>query len=82
MKHVYIIDEHRVAWLYNNENVIGEAIKEAIEESNGQLKREDIFYVGKVWNTFHSKDAVRKCLDETLANTGLEYVDLYLVKQF
>jgi diketogulonate reductase-like aldo/keto reductase len=67
------------AWLYSNEDVIGQAIKEAIEESEGKLKREDLFLVSKVWNTFHSKDLVRKCLDETLKNLGVDYIDLYLV---
>jgi diketogulonate reductase-like aldo/keto reductase len=28
------------AWLYSNEDVIGEAIKETIKESNGSIKRE------------------------------------------
>ena len=61
--------------LYNNEDTIGRAIKEALEESNGTLKREDLFITSKVWNTFHSRDAVRQCLNETLTNLNLDYVD-------
>ena len=67
------------AWLYANEAVIGNALKEAINESNGALKREDIFLTSKVWNTHHSKHLVRECLNETLANLQVDYIDLYLV---
>ena len=67
------------AWLYGNEDVIGKAIKEAISESNGKLKREDLFLVSKVWNTHHSKDLVRKCLNDTLQKLQVDYIDLYLV---
>ena len=47
-----------LAWLYGNEDVIGTALRAAIDESNGKLKREDFFLVSKVWNTFHSKGIV------------------------
>jgi diketogulonate reductase-like aldo/keto reductase len=67
------------AWLYGNEDAIGQAIKEAIAESNNQLKREDLFIVSKVWNTHHSRELVRKCLNETLNNLGTDYIDLYLI---
>ena len=67
------------AWLYGNEDVIGRTLKEAIAESNGSLKREDLFIVSKVWNTHHSRDLVRQCLTETLTNLQLDYIDLYLV---
>ena len=67
------------AWLYNNEAVIGQAIKEAIMESNGALKRQDIFLTSKVWNTHHSRALVRENLDETLKNLDVDYIDLYLV---
>ncbi|RNA34194.1 aldose reductase-like [Brachionus plicatilis] len=67
------------AWLYDIEDAIGEAIKEVIQESNGDLKREDLFIVSKIWNTFHSREAARQCLNEILANLGTSYVDLLLV---
>jgi diketogulonate reductase-like aldo/keto reductase len=67
------------AWFYQNENLVGQAVREAIQEANGALKREDLFITSKVWNTHHSKDRVRVSLNETLANLGLDYVDLYLM---
>lgn len=67
------------AWFYQNENLVGQAVREAIQEANGALKREDLFITSKVWNTHHSKERVRVCLNETLANLGLDYVDLYLL---
>lgn len=68
-----------LAWLYGNEDVIGAALRESIAESNGSLKREDFFLVSKVWNTFHSKETVRQCLNESLTKLGFDYIDLYLI---
>ncbi len=81
LKHALKIGYRHIdtAWLYGNEDVIGRTLKEAIAESNGALKREDLFVVSKVWNTHHSRELVRECLNETLANLQLDYVDLYLV---
>ncbi|CAF0941832.1 unnamed protein product [Brachionus calyciflorus] len=67
------------AWLYGIEDAIGQAVREVIEESNGSLKREDLFIVSKIWNTFHSRGEARKCLDEILNNLATPYVDLLLV---
>lgn len=67
------------AWLYQNEKSVGQAIKEAIIESNGELKREDIVLVGKVWNTFHSKEQAEISLDITLKDLQVDYIDLFLI---
>lgn len=71
--------DFRKAWLYGNDEAIGQAIREAIAESNGTLKREDLFITGKVWNTFHSREGVRKNLEDTLTKMGTSYLDLYLI---
>jgi len=67
------------AYIYKNEQHIGRAIREAIAESNGTLKREDFFIVSKLWNTFHAKEEVPVAMDETLARFGLDYLDLFLI---
>lgn len=65
--------------MYSNDEAVGQAIRESIEESNGALKREDFFVVGKAWNTFHSRENLRKHLEDTLATLGIGYFDLYLI---
>lgn len=67
------------AYIYYNEQHIGKGIKEAIAESNGQLKREDFFIVSKCWNTFHSRKKVKQALDDILKRLEMDYLDLYLI---
>jgi diketogulonate reductase-like aldo/keto reductase len=38
------------AWIYRNENEVGNGIHEALEESQGKIKREDLFVTTKLWN--------------------------------
>ncbi|XP_025264453.1 1,5-anhydro-D-fructose reductase isoform X4 [Camponotus floridanus] len=65
------------AWFYGNEKEIGEAIREKIED--GSVTREDLFITTKLWNTFHREELVVPTCKKSLANLGLEYIDLYLV---
>uniref|UniRef100_A0A7S1QFZ7 NADP-dependent oxidoreductase domain-containing protein n=1 Tax=Neobodo designis TaxID=312471 RepID=A0A7S1QFZ7_NEODS len=62
---------------YGNEQQTGAGIRRAIDE--GLVKREDLFVVSKLWNTFHRPENVEVGLRKTLADLGLEYVDLYLI---
>ncbi len=41
------------------------------------MRREDIFVVTKVWNTYNTR--VELALDKSLKSLGLDYVDLFLV---
>ncbi|PPQ69216.1 hypothetical protein CVT24_000013 [Panaeolus cyanescens] len=59
------------AWAYGNEKEVGEGIR-----ASG-VPRSEIFVTSKLWGTYHSR--VEECLDETLANLGTDYLDLYLV---
>ena len=68
------------AWLYGNEEIIGQALKNAINESNGQLKRKDFFITSKVWYTYSSKVAVRKSLEDSLRELQVDYLDLYYLQ--
>ncbi|XP_039218151.1 aldo-keto reductase family 1 member D1 isoform X2 [Crotalus tigris] len=66
------------AFVYYNEHEVGQAIREKIAQ--GKIKREDIFYCGKLWNTCHPPELVRPTLERTLKILQLDYIDLYLVE--
>lgn len=63
--------------LYGNEKEIGKAIQEKLKE--GKIKREDLFIVTKLWNTFHEIEQVVPTCKKSLENFGLDYIDLYLI---
>ncbi|RYO93825.1 hypothetical protein DL766_005089 [Monosporascus sp. MC13-8B] len=66
------------AWFYQNEDEIGEAIRDFLKE-NPSVKREDLFITTKVWNHLHEPEEVEWSLENSLKHFGLDYVDLFLV---
>ena len=62
---------------YGNEVESGQGVARAIKE--GIVKREDLFLVSKLWNSFHDGDKVEPICRKQLKDWGLEYFDLYIV---
>jgi 2,5-diketo-D-gluconate reductase A len=58
---------------YNNEEGVGRALK-----SSG-LDRDDVFVTSKVPNQDQGRDATLRSFDATMADLGLEELDLYLI---
>ncbi|KAG8438714.1 hypothetical protein GDO86_005055 [Hymenochirus boettgeri] len=65
------------AYIYGNEVEIGRAINSKI--SDGTVKREEIFYTGKLWCTFFPPELVRKGLEKSLKDLQLESLDLFIM---
>ena len=62
---------------YGNEKEAGEGVARAIKE--GLVKREDLFLVSKLWNSFHDGDQVEPIVKKQLALWGIDYFDLYII---
>ncbi|KAF5354977.1 hypothetical protein D9756_005533 [Leucocoprinus leucothites] len=65
-----------LAMIYENQDEVGRALKKVIPSV---VKREDLFITSKLWNHSHQPNQVEKELDETLAQLGVDYLDLYLI---
>ncbi|XP_076470621.1 aldo-keto reductase family 1 member B1-like isoform X2 [Babylonia areolata] len=65
------------AWVYDNEQEVGQAIRDKIEE--GVVNRHDLFITTKIWDTYHSRERVKVNLMKSLAKLQTSYVDLALV---
>lgn len=62
---------------YENEEVVGEAIREAIK-SGYIASADDLFITGKLWNGHMDPKDVAPALDGTLKALGVEKIDMYL----
>lgn len=62
---------------YGNEKETGAGLKAVIDA--GLCRREDLWVTSKLWNTYHERDHVRHACERSLADLGLDYLDLYLV---
>ena len=62
---------------YANEAEVGAGLAKAI--AGGLVSREELWITSKLWNTFHDPEHVEAACRKSLADLGLEYLDLYLV---
>jgi len=62
---------------YGNEVEAGQGVARAIKD--GLVKREDLFIVSKLWNSFHDGDKVEPICRRQLKDWGIDYFDLYIM---
>lgn len=61
------------AAVYGNEKSVGKGI------ARSGIDRRELFVTSKVWNTERGYDATLRAFERTLADLGLDYLDLYLI---
>ena len=62
---------------YRTEREVGEAMQEVFK--GGEIKREDVFVITKLWNTNHRPERVKPACEASLKKLQLDFVDLYLI---
>jgi len=62
---------------YRTEREVGEAMKEVF--AAGQIQREEVFVITKLWNTNHRPERVKPAFEASLKKLQLDYLDLYLI---
>lgn len=61
------------AQMYGNEQGVGRGLRES------GVDRASVYLTSKLNNGFHRPDDARRAFDETLAELGTDYVDLFLI---
>ncbi|MBD0860687.1 aldo/keto reductase [Gordonia sp. zg691] len=61
------------AEMYGNEKGVGEGIRES------GIPRDEVFITSKLNNGFHAYDDALKAFDQTLADLGVDQIDLFLI---
>lgn len=65
------------ARLYNNEEAVGRALNDAIKA--GDVKREELYVVSKLWHDQHGKKEAKQGFAESLRKLDLGYLDNFLI---
>ena len=61
------------AEMYGNEKEVGQAVRES------GIDRSEVFVTSKLNNGFHRRDDALRAFDQTLADLGLDQLDLFLI---
>src|SRR3954454_7322818 len=62
---------------YGTEKEVGEAMKEVF--ATGEIRREEVFVITKLWNTNHRPERVKPAFEASLKKLQVDYIDLYLI---
>ncbi len=62
---------------YRTEKEVGQAMQEVFKA--GEIEREDVFVITKLWNTNHRPERVKPAFEASLKKLQLEFIDLYLI---
>lgn len=62
---------------YGNEAEVGAGIRRALQQK--LCTREELWITSKLWNTFHRPEHVGPACERSLADLGVEQLDLYLI---
>jgi D-xylose reductase len=62
---------------YGNEAAVGTGLRAALQ--GGICRRDEVWVTSKLWNTYHQRPWVRRALERSLRDLGLDYLDLYLI---
>lgn len=65
------------AALYNNEEGVGQGVREGIQEAG--ISREDVFITSKVWNSDQGYESTLAAFEKTVTKLGVDVLDLYLI---
>ena len=65
------------AAVYGNEDMIGKVFGEVFEK--GEIKREEVFIISKIWNNMHGKGDVLLSCAKSLKDLQIDYIDLLFV---
>ncbi len=62
---------------YGNEAEVGAGLRQVLQ--SGACRRDDLWVISKLWNTYHAAEHVRPACERSLNDLRIDYLDLYLI---